>query len=219
MDDWLEAALTHYVTGEVAASLEPPDRVAGMWRSCLAEWRGYDGDCADLAPLSRADALGGELGMGDRLCLLSSRGPLVLHMLRAMVGEDGFRQVLRTLQQEAEKHTLRTSDLEKAIVAATPADLSWFARQWADRWGIPAVQSHWEVDASGGTPALRLSLAQSTTPSFKLVLPVVVEYGGGHRQVHLVVHDGMHQDVRLPLTEKPKKITIDPANNNLAAYK
>jgi len=218
-DAWLDPALVNYVTGEVSAALEPPDRVLPLWKSCLAEWRGFARECAQAAPLSRANALGGEVGGRERECLLASRGPLVLHMLRAMVGDAGFRQVVRTLTDRAADHVLRQDDLQQAIAAVTTSDLSWYARQWADQWDIPDVKAKWTIQPGSSAPQLQLTVTQARLPVFRLVLPVVVDYPGDRREVHLVVQESREQEFRLRLSGSPSKVTVDPANNNLAVYK
>ncbi len=218
-DTWLEAAVVNYVTGEVSAALEPPDKVLPLWKTCLAEWRGFAKECAEAAPLSRTNALGGELGERERQCLLASRGPLVLHMLRSMVGDAGFRQVVRALTAGATEHALRQTDLERAIGSATTSDLSWYAGQWGDQWDIPDVRARWSVESGSSSPQLQLSVTQARFPVFRLVLPVVVDYPGNRRELHLVVQESRDQEFRLRLSGSPIKVSIDPANNNLAVYK
>lgn len=89
-DNWLVESFAEYVAAvalDTAAGGYAFERMHQGWRRRTAR-------CADL-PIAAANDLAGEQAAGDRTCLLYDRGPLVLHMLRAIAGEERFFSILR----------------------------------------------------------------------------------------------------------------------------
>ena len=85
--------------------------------------------------------------------------------------------------------------------------------------GIPEIRVHYGVERSAtGTFVLSGWAEQAAGPGFRRILiPMVLDYEGGRREAKLVFQDEPVEEFRFELAEKPKRISVDPAQNNLAS--
>jgi hypothetical protein len=52
-----------------------------------------------------------------------------------------------------------------------------------------------------------------------MIDPLVLDMPGGQRDVRVFVQEQPSQPFRFELAAAPSKVTVDPANNNLAVYR
>jgi aminopeptidase N len=184
----------------------------------LSEWRGYSKDCANAGPLYAANMLGGAQGWQDRQCLLYYRGPLVMHMFRTTVGEPAFFAAMRKFLEDSSE-PVGTEDLKKACKATLRADMGWFWDEWIHKGGVPEVRVVHSIRNEGGKVVLSGRVEQPPDRFIKLIVPLVLDMPGGQRDVRVFVQEQPSQDFRFELAGTPTKVTVDPANNNLAVYR
>jgi aminopeptidase N len=82
---------------------------------------------------------------GDRPVEMSggkaySRGSGVLHTLRREIGDEAFRQAIRTYVDRHKDGTVTSEDLRTAFEEAAGRDLRWFFDQWVYGVGYPRFQ-------------------------------------------------------------------------------
>lgn len=218
-DAWLSESLAEYVSGLAMAAADPDQRDVQGFPQMFALWRQESRLCTDLA-IEAANMLAGPGAPDKRRCLLYSRGPLVLHMLRAMAGEDRFFAVLRRYLEEGSHGPVTTDDFQRAAEEVLGTDLGWFFDDWVRKGGVPTIQVEFAVKAAPAGAILEGKAEQAEGGSFRRILiPLVLDLDGGRREVRLVFQDRPVKDFRFVLTEMPKKVTVDPGRNNLAAYR
>ncbi len=121
---------------------------------------------------SGVTTLGVRNGRGLYQDLVYSRGPLIIHMFRDMVGDEAFLTWMRTLVDVArKKQTLTTEDLIVIAEHVTGPDARWFWEQWLLEPVVPDLHATWDNGSAGVT----LTLSQSMTPQpLRLIVPVLV---------------------------------------------
>jgi aminopeptidase N len=104
----------------------------------------------------------GPINLGHRLGYLRSdpqiyraivydKGAYVLHMLRALVGDDAFNRGLRSFQAAHRFGKAGTDDLREAFEAESRRDLTAYFREWVDGTTLPVLRySHRTEPQSGG---------------------------------------------------------------------
>jgi hypothetical protein len=139
----------------------------------------------------------GPISLGNRLgrvtedprafrSVVYDKGAYVLHMFRGLVGEEAFRNGLRTLQQTYRFRKAGTADLRAALEAASGRDLRAYFQEWVFGTTLPHLQllrggqrdhagsTHVEVRAQGlpGTVPLQISVRhQGGTVRTRVELP------------------------------------------------
>ncbi|MBZ5637616.1 MAG: hypothetical protein LAO51_02545 [Acidobacteriia bacterium] len=220
-ENWLSESFAEYLAGLAMGAGETDERRVVGFKTMFAEWRMYTArDCPDL-PLKAANSMGGPDGDRDRWCLLYNRGPLVLHMLRTMVGEEKFFAILRRYLEKANFGPATTEDLKAVASEVLKVDLGWFFDEWYGEGGIPTIHVEQKVEpGAGGGFVFSGRLEQPEGPAFKRIfVPFVLDYPGGTREAKVVFQDKPVKEFRYELREKPRKVTVDPSENNLAVYR
>ncbi len=221
-DDWLSESVAEYLSGLLMGAASPDTRTAMGFPQMLDAWRQYARTvCRDAGPIEAAEMLSGPDAYEKRSCLLYDRGPLVLHMLRAMAGDERFFAILRRVLAVGALRPVRTADLQAAAREVLKADLGWFFDDWYGKGGIPEIRVTYTTSPlPGDKPELTGFAVQAAGESFRRVLiPLLVEYETGAREVRLVFQDQPVTEFRFELPALPKKVRVDPFQNNLATYR
>ena len=220
-ENWLSESFAEYWSGLAMAASGVKEGTIQGFPSMVAEWKGNAGYCRDVASLWSANHLGGEDGAYDRWCLLYNRGPLVLHTLRTMVGNDRFSAINRKFLERAAHGFTTTQALNRVANEIATVDLNWFFDDWVRRGGSPDVAVERQVQPlEDGGFLLKGAIRQAPGDAFRRVLvPLVIEYPGGKRDVRLVLQDQPAKPFEFRLDAKPKSIEVDPGKNNLVSYK
>ena len=218
-DWWIAESGAEYMSGMAMAAAEPNQSVVTGFPRMLAEWR-TDAKLCEKIPIEMAYTLQGDNGAMERVCLLYRRGPLVLHMLHTMVGNENFYAILKAFLDEANNGLVSLEDIQLAARKVLQTDMDWFFQQWIREGGTPEVHTQYTVQESGGKYTLIARATQTAGSSFKrLLIPFVVDYGSGKREVKLLFEDKPEAEGRFDLLQKPQTITVDPSHNNLAVYR
>jgi hypothetical protein len=219
-ENWLSESFAEYLSGLAMGAGQTDERTVFGFKRMFAEWQADARRCADAGSLESASMLSGSEGYRDRRCLLYCRGPLVLHMLRSMVGDERFYAILRQFLKNANYNPTTTEDFKKAIKQVLRTDLDWFVDQWYEKAGIPEIRIQQRVEkAEGGGFVLTGRVEQDEGPGFmKILIPFVLTYPSGERELKLVFQEQPVQQFTLPVAGKPKSVKVDPGENNLAVY-
>ena len=221
-DNWLSESFAEYLAGMTMSAFQPDERQVKGFGRMLAEWQSNARLCAESGSLRTANFLGGDSGRIDRYCLLYSRGPLVLHMLHTLAGQERFVTILRRFLESARGgRKVTTEDFRKAAEEVLAVDLGWFFEDWVDRGGIPSVTVRHQV-AVGGAEGSVLSGHVSQPPGAgfrRILIPLVLDYGANRREVRLVFQDRPEVDFRFVLSSPPRTVQVDPSHNNLVVYR
>jgi aminopeptidase N len=216
---WLSESFAEYLAGMAMGASETNINGTVGFKDMPADWRAVAPECALAGALDSASILGGEKGSRDSYCLLYSRGPLVLHMFRTAVGDANFFLVLRKLLDRANYGPTTTEDLKQVVKDTLRTDMGWFFDQWFSESGIPTIDVDEHVVSSGGGYALSGKVEQLPDTFKKMIIPFLIEYPGGSREVKLVFQETPYQGFNFPISGKPTSVKVDPSGNNLAVYK
>lgn len=145
------------------------------------------------------------------------KGAWVLHMLRGIVGDAAFFQILRTYYADP-AHQYKdavTEEFRDIAEAVSGIDLHEFFADWIYGYYYPKYYSSWfaEPDGQGGQRVyVHLRQAQSTTPAV-FDLPVEIRiYNPSSADTVRVWNTARDQDFQFTTSFVPSGLTIDPNN-------
>src|SRR5262245_39609716 len=173
-------------------------------RQILIDYGSYVHDDNDFALANfagRFDAASRSIGYG--------KGAMVFHMLRQMLGQNGFFGALRAFIREKQFQRAFWDDLRTVFQRESRQDLSWFFDQWIKRKGLPDLHlSALTVEHGTGAFVLNFNLAQKGE-SYRLEVPLKVRYrGGGERNLRVRLEE-REKRVRIELEQEPAEVIID----------
>lgn len=104
------------------------------------------------------------------------RGALVLHLLRAHLGEVTWQAALRGYVAAHAGGTVTTADFQRAVETAAGQPMGWFFDQWVYRMGHPVFEIGQRYDAARGR--LTLTVRQAQRPDPKAAYPTTRFFRG-----------------------------------------
>jgi aminopeptidase N len=134
-----------------------------------------------------------------------SKGALVLHLLRAEIGDTAFWKGLRdyTATAAAAGGVVRTPDLQKAMERASGRGLGWFFEQWA--YGVqPVITARHRLEKD----AVVIDLDQKTEKPWRIGMRIAVETDRERvsRRVELT---HAKESVRIPVAGTVLSVRVD----------
>src|SRR5579864_3827312 len=216
-DDWLMESLANY-----SALLYLEKRNGRPSLDAVLE--GYRKDLLAKDATSQTVESAGPIVLGARLqssrapsawnSITYGKGSWILHMLRALMGEDRFVAMLGELRRRYEWKTLSTEEFRELAAGFLPpqskdAKLEAFFDQWVYGTGIPALKLSYSV--SGKPPAVKLTgtIAQSDVDSeFSVQAPVEIELPGG-KQTTWVRTSSSSVEFTVALKQAPSRVALD----------
>lgn len=112
---------------------------------------------------------------------LYGKGALVLHALRAELGDTLFRKAISHYVASRQQQVVETRDLVRAIEEATGRDLQWFFDQWVFSTGFPELDVAMTWDADQGMARVDVKQTQKAVNGTPEVfrLKVTLAFGDG----------------------------------------
>ena len=157
-----------------------------------------------------------ELSGWDRIFdgnLSYNKGGWVYHMLRHVVGDEGFVETLRIFRERHAYDAATTEDLRAAAEAASGQDLGPFFEQWIYGEGYPIYSYDWSAvprPAGSDNVAARVALRQlQAEPPFRMPVDILIRTAGGDSlfTVQNWSRDTLYTFV---LEAAPTSVVIDP---------
>lgn len=138
------------------------------------------------------------------------KGGQVLHMLRALVGDDAFFNAVRRYYQQHAHGNAHTEDLRHAFEEASGRDLGWFFQQWVYRPGHPILNVSHSFDSATREATIVLEQVQSADwPTFRM--PVELEVVTAAARVrHRVDISERRTETKMRLDSAPTSVEVDP---------
>jgi aminopeptidase N len=125
------------------------------------------------------------------------KGGVVLHTLRAELGDSAFFGGIRRYYAEHAHANALTQDLQRAMEASSGRSLGWFFDQWLRRPGWAEVQTSWTWDQQTGRVTLTVEQG-GRFGSYRLSLPVEwVDVAGARHTVNVQVEARASQAIAL----------------------
>lgn len=143
------------------------------------------------------------------------KGGWVLHMLRGVVGDEAFFDILATYRNAYEGSAATTEDFRDVASSVSGQDLATYFQQWIYGTGAPTYRYGFQNVTIDGQPYLRLRLRQIQGSSqgvggvFSMPVEVRVNYAGGN-QTYRINNDARTEWFLLPIPAAATSITLDP---------
>jgi aminopeptidase N len=136
------------------------------------------------------------------------KGGWVLHMLRGLLGDEGFWRGIRAYYAEFSNRNATTEDFRRAMEEASGRDLSRFFQQWLYRGGIPRVEGGWRF--TGSSLQIELRQTQEGEP-FELEIPIAIEpEGGSPPRVETLRMTEREAKATFSVEAEPRAVSLDP---------
>lgn len=151
-------------------------------------------------------------GITDLFDLLNaynySKGGLVLHMLRGLMGDGPFFDGIRDFYARFRDQTVLTRDFQAVMESRYGRPLDWFFDQWIYRSGHPEVEVAWSWDEQRGEVSVQVRQTQRQEP---LRLPVTLAFvvDGQQQRRQIELRDRSHA-FRFKLDGAPEEVLVDP---------
>jgi len=140
------------------------------------------------------------------------KGAWVLHMLRKIVSEQDFNQILRTYRETYNMSVVQTKDFQQVCESVSGLNLEWFFNEWIYGEGQPHYKFNWQRtqnDNRSWSLDLYIDQVQTTSTLFKMPIDVLVKTEDGDES--LAIWDSLpSQDFTMIFSAKPLSIEIDP---------
>lgn len=147
-----------------------------------------------------------------------NKGAWALHMLRGVVGDSVFFNILRTYYEQFKYSNADTRDFENVCEKVSGTDLKYFFDQWIfEGKGRPHYVYSWTSDEfgnQGGTVSYKLTLKLKQLQNneiYKMPVKILVKTDKGDEQF-TVFNDIKDQQFEQPLSGKPIEVLIDNEN-------
>ncbi len=143
------------------------------------------------------------------------KGGVVLHMLRGVVGETHFFNILKTYAADLQLAygAAETADFQRVCEEVSGMDLDYFFYEWIYGENYPVYMASWSNShLNGSVYNIRLNLSQgsNTNPSFfTMPVPLKIKTEFGDTTI-TVMNNQAAQWFDIPVLGKPTDLQIDP---------
>jgi hypothetical protein len=155
--------------------------------------------------------------------IVYDKGAWILHMLRHVMGDAPFHDLLRDYQAAHRFAHVLTDDFVTAAQIEHGADLGWFFAPWLYQVGQPTYDYTWSF-ANRTSPDIPLTLhleveqvQDAGYPTYRMPIDVDIVMAGGTQ--HHVVWDSLRtQSFDFPIPEHATDVVLDPGGWILAEF-
>ncbi|MFA3782357.1 M1 family aminopeptidase [Melioribacteraceae bacterium 4301-Me] len=147
-----------------------------------------------------------------------AKGAAVLHMLRGIVGDSSFYEILRSYLNDSKLAyaTATTEDFESIAEKITGQDLSYFFSEWIYGTGYPKYIVNWgwtEISPSNYQLQIRISQSINANPTF-FTMPIQVKITGKNFSdtTFTLFNNQAEQTFYKNVSFKPDSLILDPNN-------
>lgn len=147
-----------------------------------------------------------------------SKGAMVLHMLRSMVGDESYREILRTFSSDASVRyaTAESKDFQRVAEEVSGLNLATFFEEWVTRGtGHPSYEVDWMASSSGSDHSVLIEIKQtqgfedSNVDAFHMPIELVIHTEAGEQRI-VVENSERNQVYMLPVNAAVTSVEFDP---------
>lgn len=141
------------------------------------------------------------------------KGGWVLHMLRHILGDEGFFGMLSDYRATFQYSTAITADLQAMAESRYGASLDWFFQEWVYQPGAPRWESAWRGINVGGRRYFELMLNQVQSNNYPtFMMPIDVVLNAAFDAPVTIWNTARSQYFLLPATNTTQSLALDPDN-------
>jgi len=141
-----------------------------------------------------------------------NKGGLVLHMLRAQIGDDAFFQGLNKYLTDHKYTAVEVDELRMAFEDVTGIDLNWFFDQWYHEAGHPELKLEYGYDETAQEIIVNVTQEQdpeNSPPIFQLPVTIAAYDADGKASFFDVTLNKREQKLRLVYDRNPALVVFD----------
>jgi aminopeptidase N len=139
-----------------------------------------------------------------------SKGAWALHMLRGVVGDDAFFEILAAYRGRFEYSTATTEDFRAVAEDIWGGDLEWFFEEWIYGGGAPAYRSSWQEREINGSRFLEIMLEQNQNESVFQMPVEILTLENGQNRSYRVWNDARVEHLLIPVSGEVDDVELDP---------
>jgi hypothetical protein len=147
--------------------------------------------------------------------LTGSKGATVMNMLRYVIGDKNFFELLKTFPQQNAWKSVNTEDFRKAAETVSSQDLGYFFIQWIESSGAPEFKLEYTIYRTQKGFRVMGKITQDLD-TFRMPVDLKIETEGNPEEKRVEVV-GTSSEFSVDTFGKPKTVTID-ANNRVLRY-
>lgn len=167
----------------------------------------------DTVPLSNAGKL--DLFSPEFQSLVTDKGAMILHMLRWVVGDQKFDQIMRDFATNFAGKSAKVDDFRSITEKDYGDKLTWFFSQWLDSTGAPEFKTKYTIYRLGSNKGFR-SVGQIAQDLDLFRMPVELKIDtDGKTETKRIDVVGTDSAFTVDTFGRPRRITIDPDNRLL----
>jgi len=146
--------------------------------------------------------------------IVYDKGAWVLHMLRGLVGDDVFYEILRSYRGEYSGGCAGTADFQKVCETVSGQNLNWYFTQWIYGSGLPYYKVNWQARRhSLDTWKLDVTISQIQTTPTLFRMPLTLSSSNGQIDTTFQIIDSLTtQHFTFYCNFNPDSLVLDPAN-------
>lgn len=147
--------------------------------------------------------------LNEKIDLIApEKGAMFFHMLKNLVGEEIFNNVLEEFISEDRFIDASWKDIEDAFKKVSSEDISWFFSQWLMRDEIPSIEvKNLRVLIKNGFPSVSFEIFQKGEP-FKFFIPVRIITEKKEKREIIQIEE-KKKIFEIQVEERPLKIIFD----------
>jgi hypothetical protein len=136
----------------------------------------------------------------------------VLHMLRHVVGDEAFFDILATYRAAFEFGSASTDDFWAIAEAVYGADLNWFSDPWIYDIGAPGYEYAWRQETVGGQHYVEFYVTQIQSADYPIFsMPIdVLAIRDGAETTHVVWNDEQAEHLLFAVDGPIDSLALDP---------
>ncbi len=147
-----------------------------------------------------------------------AKGGIVLHMLRGIVGDSTFFDILRTYTYypAVAYGVATTEDFQFIAESVSGLDLDYFFKEWIYGYNYPKYSIAWNKNKLGGglwNLYVKITQQENSKPSFfTMPIQIKINYSIDSDTLITVFNNAQTQDFNITLNKEPLSIEFDPNN-------
>ena len=164
----------------------------------------------DSVPLSSAEKL--DYFSPEFQSLVTDKGAMILHMLRWVVGENKYLELMREFATKYAGKSASGDDFRELSEKVYGEKLTWFYSQWMDSTSAPEFKAKYTVYRLGSNKGFRIVGAISQDLDlFRMPVELRIETDGKTEDRRIDVA-GTDSPYTIETFGRPRRISIDPQN-------
>lgn len=147
--------------------------------------------------------------------LAGAKGAMVLNMLRWVLGDAGFEQMLKEFAEQHQYQSAVSEDLQELAEKISGRNLQPFFIQWTEQTQTPELSQEYTIYRLGGGKGFRvLGKVKQDMDTFQMPVELKIETEG-EPEYQTIDVSGKSSDYSIEAFGKPKRVVIDPNNRIL----